>query len=69
MSQKTYESALKELEEIVTKLEQGSIPLEESMALFTKANELALYCRQCLEKAEQTIVQLNDDGTEADFLA
>ena len=42
MSQKTYESALKELEEIVTKLEQGSIPLEESMALFTKANELAL---------------------------
>lgn len=68
MEEKTYGAALKELEEIVTKLEQGSIPLEESMALFTKANELALYCKSCLEKAEATIVQLNQDGTEADFL-
>ena len=69
MSELTYESALTELEEIVTKLEQGSIPLEESMALFTRANELALFCKSCLEKAEATIVQLNQDGTEADFLA
>ena len=68
MSQQTYESALKELEEIVTKLEQGSLPLEESMALFTKANELAVFCKACLEKAEATVVQLNQDGTEADFL-
>ncbi|MBQ9552868.1 MAG: exodeoxyribonuclease VII small subunit [Clostridia bacterium] len=68
MEEKTYGAALQELEEIVTKLEQGSIPLEESMALFTKANELALYCKSCLEKAEATIVQLNQDGTEADFL-
>ncbi len=68
MNNKTYESALKELEEVVTKLEQGSIPLEESMALFTRANELALFCKACLEKAEATIVQLNQDGTEADYL-
>ncbi len=69
MSEKTYESALRELEEIVTKLEQGSLPLEESMALYTRANELAVFCKTCLEKAEQTIVQLNEDGSEDDFLA
>ena len=68
MEKATYESALKELEEIVTKMEQGSIPLDASMALFTRANELALFCKSCLEKAEATIVQLNQDGTEADFL-
>ena len=68
MSQQTYESALKELEEIVMKLEQGSLPLEESMALFTRANELAVFCKTCLEKAEATIVQLDQDGTEADYL-
>jgi len=68
MSKMTYETALKKLEEIVIKLEQGSISLEESMELFTKANELALYCKSCLEKAEATIVQLNADGSEEDYL-
>ncbi len=68
MSKMTYETALKKLEEIVMKLEQGNIPLEESMELYTKANELALYCKACLEKAEAAVVQLNTDGSEVAYL-
>lgn len=67
MEKLTYEKALEKLEKIVAQLETGSIPLEKSMALFEEANKLAVYCKDCLDTAEQKIVRLTSDGTEADF--
>ncbi len=66
MKNLTYEKALEKLEIIVDKLEQGSIPLDKSLDLFEEANKLAVYCKQCLDSAEQKIVRLTEDGSEVD---
>ncbi|MBQ3498756.1 MAG: exodeoxyribonuclease VII small subunit [Clostridia bacterium] len=62
----TYEKALDKLEKIVEELERGSIPLEKSLELFEEANKLAVYCKNCLDTAEQKIVRLTEDGSEED---
>lgn len=64
MEKMTYEKALVKLEKIVDQLEQGSIPLEKSLELFEEANGLAVYCKQCLDSAEQRIVRLTQSGAE-----
>ena len=66
MKNMTYEKALEKLEIIVDQLEHGSIPLEKSLELFEEANKLAVYCKECLDTAEQKIVRLTSDGTEVD---
>ena len=66
MEKMTYEKALVKLEKIVEQLEQGSMPLEKSLELFEEANSLAVYCKQCLDSAEQKIVRLTADGSEED---
>lgn len=66
MKNMTYEKALEKLEIIVDKLEQGSISLDKSLELFEEANKLAVYCKQCLDSAEQKIVRLTEDGSEVD---
>ncbi len=53
-----YEQAMKELEEIVAKLEEGSVPLDESLKLYEKASGLAKFCNECLDNAEQKIISL-----------
>lgn len=51
----SFEEALKELEEIADNLEQGELPLEESLKAFERGTALSRYCHQRLEEAEQKI--------------
>ncbi len=51
----TYEDAVKRLEEIVKKLESGSAPLDESIALFSEGAELVKTCTAILDEAEQKV--------------
>ena len=53
--EKSFESSLAELEQIVTKLEDGDLPLEESLELFEKGIKLSRECRERLTKAERRI--------------
>ncbi|MBI1747835.1 MAG: exodeoxyribonuclease VII small subunit [Acidobacteria bacterium] len=55
MEQKDFESALKALEEIVSKLEGGSLPLEEALTLFEQGVNLSRYCNGKLEEAERKV--------------
>jgi exodeoxyribonuclease VII small subunit len=55
MPQKTFENALKELEDIVAKLEQGETSLEEALELFEKGIKLSRICSERLEQAEKKI--------------
>lgn len=48
----TFEQALQELEEIVSRLEAGQSVLEESMALFERGQELVAICNKALDSAE-----------------
>lgn len=64
----TFESALARLEEIVHALEQGNIPLEDSLKAFEEGIRLVRFCNGKLENAEQTVKILLDGGArEEDF--
>ena len=62
---KTYEEAAKRLEEIVDKLENSDVSLEESINLYKEGMELTLICREKLETAQKEVTQLrkNFDGS------
>ncbi len=51
----SFEDALKELQQIVADLEEGTLGLEESMQRFEKGVGLLRRCHQTLERAEQKI--------------
>lgn len=53
-----FESAFKRLEEILEKLNSGSIPLDESLKLYEEADSLIKLCSQKLNHAENKIEQL-----------
>ena len=61
MSEKTFEKALEELEEVVEKLENGDVLLEESIKLFKKGMELTLFCKEKLNSAETQLKKLVKD--------
>lgn len=56
-----FESALERLEEIVRKLEDGEMPLEESLKLFEEGVRLSRVCDQRLQAAERRIEILMKD--------
>lgn len=53
-----FEQSLKRLEEIVRQMEQGNVPLEESLKLFEEGTALAAACSKQLDEAELKVVQL-----------
>ncbi len=57
----TFEQAFAELEDAVHKLESGELPLEESLALYERGQELAAYCAKLLDEAELKVQQVEAD--------
>ncbi|CAN5400671.1 hypothetical protein BH10ACI3_BH10ACI3_24090 [soil metagenome] len=60
--EKSFETSLAELEQIVGKLESGDLPLEESLELFEKGIKLSRECRTRLTSAERRIEILMKDA-------
>ncbi len=60
----SFEDALKELEQIVDKLEKGTVGLEESIAVYARGEALKAHCNDLLRNAEQRIekISLGADG-------
>ena len=54
----TFETAIKELEEILERLENEDTPLDQMVLLYEQANKLAEICRNKLESANQKISKL-----------
>ena len=52
ISEMTFEQAMSELERIVTELERGDVPLEDSISLYEKGAELKKRCETKLKEAE-----------------
>ena len=59
---KDFEAAIAELESIVKKLEEGDLPLEESLAFYERGVHLSRFCHARLEEAERRIEILNERG-------
>jgi len=72
MNEISFETAIKQLEIIVSSLENGDIPLDEALALFEKGVKLTEICTAKLAAAEKQIKILVKDGdgvTKEDFSA
>lgn len=71
---KNFEDAMTELESLLTDMEHGEIPLEESLAKYERGNFLIQYCRGVLDTAQKQIESMGTtksapvelEGTEED---
>lgn len=50
-----FESALAALEQLVSKMESGDLPLEQSLVAYEQGVKLAQICQQRLDKVEQQV--------------
>ena len=56
-----FEDAIKELTNIVSDIEQGQIPLQESLQQYEKGMALIKHCRTILQKAEKRIEKITEE--------
>ena len=57
----SFEQAMAELEQLVTQMEQGELPLEASVAAYQRGSELVKYCAAQLDKVESQVKVLEGD--------
>ena len=62
MAEKTFEKALKDLEDIVLQLESSEADLNKSMKLYEKGIENVRFCNEKLEAAKLKITQLKEEN-------
>ena len=55
----TFEQAIEELETIINRLEEGDVPLDETINLYEKGSELKDFCEKKLQSAEVKIQKIN----------
>ncbi|OLO42838.1 exodeoxyribonuclease VII small subunit [Alkalihalophilus pseudofirmus] len=59
----SFEEAIKELESVVEKLEQGDVPLEQAITMFQEGMNLSKLCHDKLSVVEKQLEQiLTEDG-------
>ena len=58
----SFEQALKELEQIVGKLERGDVELEPSIALYERGEALRAHCEQLLRRIEAKVEKITLDA-------
>jgi len=63
----SFEQALKELEQIVGRLERGDVELEQSIAIYERGEALRDHCDRLLQRAEAKVekINLSEDGQPA----
>ena len=68
MENLSFEESLEKLEEIVNKLENGDVPLDDAIDEFIKAMQLVKVCNAKLNNAEEAIAKIvQDNGEIVDF--
>ena len=64
---RSFEELQRELEEIVTRLERGDVPLDEALARWRRGEELHRACLERLDRAQLEIEELRlADGSRRD---
>ena len=64
MSEKSFEENIAELQEIVEKLENGDVNLDDAIEEFQKAMDLIKKCDAKLKEAEDTINKIVDENKD-----
>ena len=57
----SFEDAMKALEDVVSRLEAGEVPLEDSIKLYERGAELKAHCQKKLAEAEEKVAQISLD--------
>ena len=57
----TFEQAIQQLKGIVDRIEQGEIPLQDSLEQYEKGMALIKHCRDILQKAEKRIEKISKE--------
>lgn len=60
-----FEESLAELEQLVERMEQGNLPLEEALKLFERGIQLTRTCQKSMQEAEQKVRILLDMNGES----
>jgi exodeoxyribonuclease VII small subunit len=60
----SFEDAIKELTQIVDKIESGQVPLQTSIEHYEKGMALVKHCRGILQAAEKKIEKVSQQGQE-----
>jgi exodeoxyribonuclease VII small subunit len=63
----SFEDSIKELTAIVSKIEQGEIPLQQSLEQYEKGMMLIKHCREILKKAEKRIEKIAEEKNEEEI--
>ena len=58
----SFERAIEELETIVKRLEDGKVPLEESVAIYERGEALKRRCEELLRQAEARVDKITTDA-------
>lgn len=58
----SFEDALRELEQIVSQMENNQLPLQEALSAFKRGSALLQHCQKTLADVEQQVRILNEDG-------
>jgi exodeoxyribonuclease VII small subunit len=59
----TFEAAIEELETIVKRLEDGKVPLEESVTIYERGEALKKRCEELLRQAEARVEKITLDAS------
>ncbi|GEN57229.1 exodeoxyribonuclease 7 small subunit [Halolactibacillus alkaliphilus] len=62
--ERKFDDVLKELETIVTKLEEADVPLEDALNYYQKGIELSKWCDDRLKSVERQVVDLIDENDQ-----
>jgi exodeoxyribonuclease VII small subunit len=62
VAQMPFERAIAELESIVKRLEEGQVPLEESVAIYERGEALKRRCEDLLRQAEARVEKITLDA-------
>ncbi len=62
VSEMSFEQAMGELEQVVSQLERGDVPLEQSITLYERGAELKKRCEAKLKEAEEKVAAITFDG-------
>ena len=63
MKKLPFEKAIDELESIVRRLEEGKVPLEESVAIYERGESLKARCEELLKQAEARVDKITLDAS------
>lgn len=65
--QMTLEDAFLQLEEVMKQLEDETISLEDSFAVYQRGMQLLKYCNESIDKVEKKVLMLNGEGKLNEF--